>query len=115
MTRLAFAVAVAVVCMVVRAQAPVNCSSPLALEEVLDLLESEVPPGRVQQYVAKCGVSFELTSQTEKRIRAARGTDALVTAIREKAPKPTPAQVGSKVGNYRDNPKDGQRYMWIPP
>ncbi|MCI0353966.1 MAG: hypothetical protein L0099_02850 [Acidobacteria bacterium] len=53
----------------------------LLLEDVLDMLEGDVPPARVAVLVKEKGVSFALTGAAEKRIRNAGGDDALLLAI----------------------------------
>ncbi len=53
----------------------------LLLEDVLDMLEGDVPAARVAVLVKEKGVSFALTDAAEKRIRNAGGDDALLLAI----------------------------------
>ncbi|MGH9556018.1 MAG: hypothetical protein ACRD2Y_09385 [Terriglobales bacterium] len=53
----------------------------LLLEDVLDMLEGDVPAARVAVLVKEKGVSFALTDAAEKRIRNAGGDDSLLLAI----------------------------------
>lgn len=64
-----------------KALSPAARGGGLLLEDVLDMLEGEVPSERVAVLVKEKGVSFTLTDAAEKRIRAAGGGDSLLLAI----------------------------------
>jgi hypothetical protein len=64
-----------------KALSPAARGGGLLLEDVLDMLEGEVPPARVAVLVKEKGVSFALTDAAEKRIRSAGGDDGLMLAI----------------------------------
>jgi hypothetical protein len=53
----------------------------LALADVLKLLEGGVTPARVESIVKERGVSFELTDDAERKLRALGATDSLLLAI----------------------------------
>ena len=53
----------------------------LGLADVLKLLEGGVTPARVESIVKERGVSFELTDDAEKKLRALGATDSLLLAI----------------------------------
>lgn len=53
----------------------------LALEDVLKLLEAGVTPARLETIVKERGVSFELTDDAERKLRALGATDTLLLAI----------------------------------
>jgi len=53
----------------------------LGLADVLKLLEGGVTPARVESIVKERGVSFELTDDAEKKLRALGATDTLLLAI----------------------------------
>lgn len=64
-----------------KALSPAARGGGLLLDDVLDMLEGEVPSERVAVLVKEKGVSFALTDAAEKRIRAAGGDDSLLLAI----------------------------------
>lgn len=64
-----------------KALSPAARGGGLLLEDVLDMLEGDVPAARVAVLVKEKGVSFALTDAAEKRIRNAGGDDALLLAI----------------------------------
>jgi hypothetical protein len=64
-----------------KALSPAARGGGLLLDDVLDMLEGEVPSARVAVLVKEKGVSFALTDAAEKRIRAAGGDDSLLLAI----------------------------------
>ena len=53
----------------------------LGLADVLKLLEGGVTPARVESIVKERGVSFELTDDAERKLRALGATDTLLLAI----------------------------------
>lgn len=53
----------------------------LGLADVLKLLEGGVTPARMESIVKERGVSFELTDDAEKKLRALGATDSLLLAI----------------------------------
>jgi hypothetical protein len=64
-----------------KALSPAARGGGLLLEDVLDMLEGDVPPARVAVLVKEKGVAFSLTDAAEKRLRNAGGDDALLLAI----------------------------------
>ena len=59
---------------------------PLALNEVVDALQKGVPAARVVSLVSQFGVSFALTDDAEKQLRAA-GADTNLLLVIAKAKK----------------------------
>jgi len=55
----------------------------LSKDEVISLLESGVPPDRVEGEARRFGIAFPMTSATERQLRDAGATDALVRTLRE--------------------------------
>ena len=60
----------------------------LTKNEVIELLESSVPPARVEQLARQYGLAFSLTPDVETELRDAGATDELVDALRSLVPKP---------------------------
>ena len=87
-------------------------AKPLTEPELIDLLKNFVPPARVAELVKEKGIDFSLSPQQEQELRQAGADDALIDSLRELAPKRVE---GTLPGTVRLNPKDGQRYVWIPP
>jgi hypothetical protein len=65
-------------------QAPINCKGPLNEEQLIGLLKGGVADVRVQAFVDKCGIDFPFTPDAERRLRDAKASDAVVTAVRTK-------------------------------
>jgi hypothetical protein len=68
----------------VSAQGP---SKPLSKNRVLEYLKGEVSPARVTELVRQRGIDFETTPEIEKELRSAGATDALLSVLRDFAPK----------------------------
>jgi hypothetical protein len=63
----------------------VPAGAPLSKAEIVTLLQSGVPTGRVEQFVEARGVSFSITPQIAREIKDAGGNNALIGAITAKA------------------------------
>jgi hypothetical protein len=62
---------------------------PLSKSEIVTMLQGGIPPARVEQFVEKRGVSFQVTPEIAREITAAGGNRSLVGAITEKATSET--------------------------
>jgi hypothetical protein len=58
---------------------------PLSKSEIVTMLQAGTPAARVEQFVEKRGVSFQVTPQIAREITAAGGNRSLVGAITEKS------------------------------
>ena len=67
-------------------------SAPLSKNEVIQLLKSGMESAEIERVARKYGTSFEVTPGTEKELRDAGATEALLTALRESSPKPPAAK-----------------------
>ena len=65
-----------------------QCKGPLSEPQIIKLAAGGVPEARVIQFVNTCGVGFQLTQDSEERLKAAGATPAVLDAIREKFAKP---------------------------
>lgn len=73
------------------AQPAVRCRGPLSRDQLVDLIQSHVPEARVELYVKTCGISFQMTSASTYRLRAAGAPPELISLLQELAPKNVPA------------------------
>jgi len=73
---------------------------PLSKSEIVTMLQGGIAPARVEQFVEKRGVSFQVTPEIAREITAAGGNRSLVGAITEKATTDT----ASSNGNGADSP-----------
>jgi formylglycine-generating enzyme required for sulfatase activity len=116
-----------------RVSAQVRCPSTGTLDEaqLTDMVKDSAREPRARLFIATCGVSFPLTPEAEKRLRAAGATDNTIFLLREKAPKPAdpkppdpapekkpesaPLQTKPQIapGSVRKG-ADGSDYVWIP-
>ena len=64
---------------------------PMAKNEIITLLQSGIPAGRVEQFVEVRGVAFSITPQIAREIKDAGGNNALIGAITAKASEPPPS------------------------
>jgi hypothetical protein len=58
---------------------------PLSKSEIVTMLQGGISPARVEQFVEKRGVSFQVTPEIAREITAAGGNRSLVGAITEKS------------------------------
>jgi hypothetical protein len=61
---------------------------PLSKNDTLQLLQGEVPSGRIAELARAQGISFQITPETESELKEAGATDELLNVLRELAPKP---------------------------
>ncbi|MHB8653912.1 MAG: PEGA domain-containing protein [Terriglobia bacterium] len=73
-------------------QAAQESHKPLSKRDVIELLEGEVAPARVAEVARKEGITFQMTSGTEKELLDAGANDDLLKALRQLAPKPPAAE-----------------------
>ncbi|MBV9927950.1 MAG: hypothetical protein JOZ96_23220 [Acidobacteria bacterium] len=73
---------------------------PLSKSEIVTMLQGGIAPARVEQFVEKRGVSFQVTPEIAREITAAGGNRSLVGAITEKST----ADVASNGNSGSDSP-----------
>ena len=62
---------------------------PLSKSEIVTMLQGGISPARVEQFVEKRGVSFQVTPEIAREITASGGNRSLVGAITEKSTQET--------------------------
>jgi hypothetical protein len=67
---------------------------PLSKSEIVTMLQGGISPARVEQFVEKRGVSFQVTPEIAREITAAGGNRSLVGAITEKSTAETASNRG---------------------
>jgi hypothetical protein len=72
---------------------------PLSKSEIVTMLQGGIAPARVEQFVEKRGVSFQVTPEIAREITAAGGNRSLVGAITERATTETASN-----GNSTESP-----------
>ncbi len=82
---------------------------PLTQDQVGKLVAGGVPSQRAAALVKQRGIDFQVGDRYLDTLRVAGADDTLIAALRE-ANKAMPAP-----GQVRDNPKDGLKYVRIPP
>lgn len=102
---------------------PQTTGKRLAKQDVIDLLTGDVPNERVAVIARDRGVAFEMNAAAEKDIRAAGGSDELISTLRALAPRapapvrktsrtPPPANPGSPaVLMVQSTPGESQVYV----
>ena len=83
---------------------------PYSRERLLNVVRDQTP-ARAAYLIRTCGIRTPWSEELNQALREAGAEDSVVLAVREKAPKPA----GPKVGDIKVNPKDGLRYVWVPP
>jgi hypothetical protein len=76
------------------AAANVPAGPPLSKGEIVTMLQGGIPAGRVEQFVEKRGVSFQVTPEVAREITSAGGNRSLVGAITEKSTAETASNNG---------------------
>ncbi|MBI2834128.1 MAG: PEGA domain-containing protein, partial [Acidobacteria bacterium] len=61
---------------------------PLTDDAIVQLLQSGVPPLRVEQLARERGITFAVSPDIERRLRAVGATDDLIKTLRDLAPRP---------------------------
>ena len=79
---------------------------PLTRDQVGKLVAGGVPSQRAAVLVEQHGIDFFPDEEYLKTLRLAGADDTLITALRKLGPAP---------GTVKTNPKDGLKYVWIPP
>src|SRR5215207_7580672 len=74
---------------------------PLSKSEIVTMLQGGISPARVEQFVEKRGVSFQVTPEIAREITAAGGNRSLVGAITEKS---TAEAASNNSNNGGDSP-----------
>jgi hypothetical protein len=69
---------------------------PLSKSEIVTMLQGGIAPARVEQFVEKRGVSFQVTPEIAREITAAGGNRSLVGAITEKSTAETASNTGGE-------------------
>jgi hypothetical protein len=87
-----------------RPTSSVPAGPPLARNEIITLLQSGVPPARVEQFVEVRGVSFSINPQIAREIKDAGGNNALIGAITAKSTEAAPTSPGPPVAINRPVP-----------
>lgn len=117
------ALLVGVLCCAVNVWAQGASPRPYSKEGIIGLLKGEVSPKRIAVLARQRGIDFQITPKVESELRRAGATAELLATLREVAPKTSapqketlrrvvPARAARTV---RENPKDGLKYVWIPP
>lgn len=70
---------------------------PFSEAEVIQALKGDVPAKRIATLARQYGISFQLTPETEDRLRKAGATDELLEALRPLAPPPPPPTVAGRL------------------
>lgn len=87
---------------------------PLSKSEIVTMLQGGIAPARVEQFVEKRGVNFQVTPEIAREITASGGTRSLVGAITEKSTADTASNNNAAnnspfspaAGNSRNNGPD---------
>lgn len=100
---------------------------PYSKEAIVGLLKGAVSPKRIAVLARQRGIDFQITPKVESELRQAGATAELLATLREVALQgltvgdpskfETPRRVISApvAVTVRENPKDGLKYVWIPP
>jgi len=65
-----------------------SSQKPLSKNEVIELLEGDVPPSRVAEVARTHGITFEMNSSSAQELRDAGADENLLRVLRQIAPKP---------------------------
>jgi hypothetical protein len=100
---------------------PQNTGKHLSKQDIIDLLTGDVTSERVAEIAKEKGISFDMTAATEKGIRAAGGSDDLISVLRglappapvppSRPPRTSPAAGPPPVLVIQSNPGGGRVYV----
>lgn len=93
--------------------------------EAINKLQNYNPAANVAELASEMGFDFSLTHQVDRRLRLPGVDAATLRTLRDLPPKssrpaaPAPSAQdslpGPAPGTVRENPKDGLKYVWVPP
>jgi hypothetical protein len=89
----------------------------ISKQDIIDLLTGDVSSQEIAAAARKSGISFQITPDVEKEIRAAGGTEDLIGTLRSISPAlpppptPTPQAPGPAVLMIESNPGQSQVYI----
>ena len=88
-------------------------ANKLTKQDIIDLLTGDVPSERIAAVARESGISFQVTPDVEREIRAARGTEDLIRTLLSisPAPPPTPQAPSPGVLMIESNPGQSQVYI----
>jgi formylglycine-generating enzyme required for sulfatase activity len=108
-------------------QAPAPCLGRPAAERpytrlrLIDVIRDQSPV-RAEYLIRTCGIRVPFNTELEADLKEAGAEEAIITAVKEVAPKPPapkvvepPKPAGPQAGDIRVNAKDGLRYAYVPP
>src|ERR1035437_2724928 len=84
---------------------------PLSRDDVIKLLKGKVSPERVQGLAKQRGIDFVLTPETETEMRSAGATEALLSTLRDLAPKPASSPPASPTLLIKSDPGGAQVFI----
>jgi PEGA domain len=98
----------------VAAPAKAEKGKPLAVKDVMELLQGGVPSSRIAQIVAEEGITFSMFDELEKRFRDTGATQELIDALKKasKPQQPDQPQPGrSGILKVQSKPGEAQVYL----
>ena len=95
---------------------------PYTRVRLLDTVKNQTPV-RAEYLIKTCGVRVPFNSELESDLRESGAGDSIIAAVRDAAPKSTAARKPEPTaeparpakGDIKVHPKDGLRYVYIPP
>jgi tetratricopeptide (TPR) repeat protein len=83
---------------------------PFSEDEIAQVLKADVPPKRIAEAARQYGISFQVTPETEARLRKAGATDELLAAIRPLSAGPPRVELAGPV-LVKSNPPGAQVFL----
>jgi hypothetical protein len=74
----------AILCVTGVSAQTIPCSRPLSEKQIIDLVQSKIPDGRLQSTVTDCGITFSPNDETLGRLRDAGATSVVLVSVRRK-------------------------------
>jgi formylglycine-generating enzyme required for sulfatase activity len=88
---------------------------PLTREQVGKLVADGVPNQRAATLVKQRGIDFPADDEYLRALQQSGADETLIAAVREAGAAVRAAALAPSPGPVRENPKDGLKYVWIPP
>ena len=85
---------------------------PLAVKDVMELLQGSVPSSEIARVVAEDGISFHMSDRLESQFRGAGATNELIDALK-KASKPEEAPPAPAAGTLKVQSQPGGAQVYI--
>jgi len=86
---------------------------PLAVKDVMDLLNGSVPSSEIARVIAENGISFRMSDELERQFREAGAADELIDALKKASKPEETAPPAPAVGTLKIRSQPGEAQVYV--